>query len=171
MCVCVCVCVCMRMCSVVSNSSWPHGARQTLLSVKFSRQKFWSGLPSSRGSSWPRNWTCIFSIGRQILDHSATWEEIWLCTNLSFSGCVSQALLALPAACYPLLTGGQRKLSQETPPLPGLHLISVPLSKTAGNLLWGVCICMCAVCVHMHECSHLTVTPQERHRWSMPTTL
>ena len=165
-CVCVCVCVCVYACacSVVSNSLWPHGACQTLLSVEFSRQEFWSG-----GSSWPRNWTCIFSIGRQILDHSATWEEIWLCTNLSFSGWVSQAMLALPAACFPLLTGGQRKLSQEMPQLPELHLISVPLSKAAGSLLWSVCVC--SVCVHMHECSHLTVIPQECHMWSMPAAL
>ena len=28
----------------------------------------------SMGSSWPRDWTCVSCIGRQILYHWATWE-------------------------------------------------------------------------------------------------
>ena len=47
-CVCVCVCVCVRarMCSVMSDSatSWSV-AHQVPLSVEFSRQEYWSGLP------------------------------------------------------------------------------------------------------------------------------
>ena len=48
-CVCVCVCVCARMhglCSVMSDSAilWTV-AHQALLSMKFSRQEYWSGLP------------------------------------------------------------------------------------------------------------------------------
>ena len=46
----VCVCVCMY--SVVSDSLWPHGLKppgssacQILLSMEFSRQGYWSGLP------------------------------------------------------------------------------------------------------------------------------
>ena len=31
-------------------------------------------MPSSRGSSRPRDWTCISCIGRWILYHCATWE-------------------------------------------------------------------------------------------------
>ena len=35
-------------------------ARQTPLSLGFSRQEYWGGfMPSSRGSSWPRNWTQV----------------------------------------------------------------------------------------------------------------
>ena len=37
--VCVCVCVCVSH-SLVSDSLWPHG-----LSMKFSRQEYWSGWP------------------------------------------------------------------------------------------------------------------------------
>ena len=47
LCVCVCVFVCVS-CSVISDSSGPHGlyvARQALLSMGFSRQEYWSGLP------------------------------------------------------------------------------------------------------------------------------
>ena len=46
----MCVCVCMY--SVVSDSLWPHGLKppgssacQILLSMEFSRQGYWSGLP------------------------------------------------------------------------------------------------------------------------------
>ena len=47
MCVCVCVCVCMCVsCSVMSNFLQPHGLQcQAPLSVGFSRQEYWSGLP------------------------------------------------------------------------------------------------------------------------------
>ena len=45
----VCVCVCVRVCisrSVVSNSAIPFTvARQAPLSMAFSRQEYWSGLP------------------------------------------------------------------------------------------------------------------------------
>ena len=37
-------------------------AHQVLLSIGFSRHEYWNGLhamPSSKGSSWPRNWTCV----------------------------------------------------------------------------------------------------------------
>ena len=39
----------------------------------------WVAISSSRGSSWPRDWThvisCIFCIGRWILYH--TWKDAW----------------------------------------------------------------------------------------------
>ena len=38
----VCLCVCVCVCSVVSNSLW---APQAPLSMRFSRQEYWSGLP------------------------------------------------------------------------------------------------------------------------------
>ena len=34
----------------------------------------WVAMPSSRGSFWPRDWTCVSCIGRWILYHLATWE-------------------------------------------------------------------------------------------------
>ena len=40
------LCLCMLSHSVMSDSSWPHGLYPTrLLSMGFSRQKHWSGLP------------------------------------------------------------------------------------------------------------------------------
>ena len=38
----------------------------------------WVAMPSSRGSSWPRDWThisCISCIGRWALYHWTTWED------------------------------------------------------------------------------------------------
>ena len=43
--VCVCVCVCVLSRSVVSDSLQWIAACQTPLSMEFSRQKYWSGLP------------------------------------------------------------------------------------------------------------------------------
>ena len=40
-CICVCLCVCVCVCQLLSaDSLLPHG-----LSLKFSRQEYWSGLP------------------------------------------------------------------------------------------------------------------------------
>ena len=53
-------------------------ACQAPLSVGFSRQDYWSGLPfHTPRSSRPRNQShvsCIFWTGRLMLDHSAIWE-------------------------------------------------------------------------------------------------
>ena len=52
---CVCVCVCVS-CSVVSNSLRPHGlklVRLLSLSMEFSRQEYWSGLPFPSSGDLP----------------------------------------------------------------------------------------------------------------------
>ena len=36
----------------------------------------WVAISFSRGNSWPRNWTYVCGIGRQILYHWGTWE-VW----------------------------------------------------------------------------------------------
>ena len=48
-----------------------RGTREQIANMEFSRQEYWSGLPfsSSRGSSPPRDQTCISCIGRRILYH------------------------------------------------------------------------------------------------------
>ena len=38
------------------------------------RRLEWVAISSSRGSTWPRDQTCVSCIGRQILFHWATWE-------------------------------------------------------------------------------------------------
>ena len=54
-------------------------ARQAFLGNGISQARIleWVAMPSSRGSSWPKDWThisCISCIGRQILYHWATRE-------------------------------------------------------------------------------------------------
>ena len=82
MCVCVCVCVCVYVCAQLCptfcdpmDCSLPgfsvHGISQA-------RILEWVAISFSRGSSWPRDWTCmswVLSLGRWILYHCATWES------------------------------------------------------------------------------------------------
>ena len=75
------VCSITKLCLTFSTP-WT-GAHQAPLSMDFSRQEYWSGLPpgepSSRGSSWPRDWThisCVFCIHRQVLYHWAIREAL-----------------------------------------------------------------------------------------------
>ena len=49
-------CSAARSCSTLYN--------QAPLSMRFSRQRYWRGLPSSRGSPWPRHWTCLSCVSR-----------------------------------------------------------------------------------------------------------
>ena len=87
MCVCVCVCVCV--CCLVTKSCLtllPHGLVdcQAFLSVGFFRQEYWSELPfpSPGDLPWPRNWTHISCISRQILYHLGT-REVLVCVCLN----------------------------------------------------------------------------------------
>ena len=71
------VCVCVRSCfSRVRLWVTLWTAHHAPLSMRFSRQKYWSGLPfpSSRGSSRPRNWTHISVLAGRFFTSRATWE-------------------------------------------------------------------------------------------------
>ena len=75
------MCACVHSCSDISNSLWfPWTvALQAPLSMEFSRQEYWSGLPFPPPGDLPhpRKWTqvsCISCIGRCILYHWVTWE-------------------------------------------------------------------------------------------------
>ena len=65
----------MSSCSVVSNSSWPHGlvALQARLSMEFSRQEYWSGLPFPPPGDLPdpeiKPMTHVSCIGRWVVYH------------------------------------------------------------------------------------------------------
>ena len=75
-------CICMCMLShfqlfatpgtVAHQASLVHG-------IFLARILEWVAISSSRGSSWPRDWTHIFFIDRPILYHWATWEPITHC--------------------------------------------------------------------------------------------
>ena len=73
-------CMC-AIASVMSDSATTWSvAHQAPLSLGFSRQEYWSGLPCSfRGSSWCRvlTWVSYVScIGGRFFTTSATWEAL-----------------------------------------------------------------------------------------------
>ena len=76
MCVCVCVCVCVRVLSHVQLFAAPWIiAHQAPLSMEFSRQEHWSGLPFPSPGDLPDPGIKFVScIGRQTLYHCSTWE-------------------------------------------------------------------------------------------------
>ena len=93
---------CMLSCSTVSDFLWPRGLQrpQASLSTGLSRQEHWiiQTISSSRGSSWPRDGTCIYC--RWILYHlrhqgspatsrvgSFPLLVLWLSPRLTFSNC------------------------------------------------------------------------------------
>ena len=66
----------------------------------------WVAISSSRGSSWPREWTCISCItciGRSILYHWATWEALQ-CQNNNY-----QSRIISPWTWDSLLVSHSRK--------------------------------------------------------------
>ena len=82
--VCKCVCVRARVCVLsrvrFSGNPWTVD-RQAPLSMEFSRQEYWRGLPFSTPGIWrglpfstPGIFPCISCFGRQILYHCTTWE-------------------------------------------------------------------------------------------------
>ena len=75
------------VCSVMSDSWQPYVICQASLSMGFSRQEYWSGLPFPPPRDLPDSgiFSCISCIDRQILYHGATWEAYQLCQSVPFS--------------------------------------------------------------------------------------
>ena len=78
---------CMLSCSVVSHSLWPTVCSppgSSVPGILHARILEWVAMPSSKGCSQPRDQThisCGSCIGRCVLYHRATWEELprgWL---------------------------------------------------------------------------------------------
>ena len=69
---------CLTLCNPIDCSlpgSSDHGIFQATILE-------WVAISYSRGSSWPRDQTCVFClswIGRQILYHCTTWEALKRC--------------------------------------------------------------------------------------------
>ena len=70
----VCMLCCGRLFVTPGTVALPYP-----LSMDFSRQEYWSGfvISYSRGSSLPRDRTCVSCISGWILYHWATWEAHW----------------------------------------------------------------------------------------------
>ena len=87
-----CVCVCARArarmhvqsCLTLCNPMDCSPLSSSVYGIFQGRILEWVAMPSSRGSSRPRDQICIFCIGRQILYHCDTWEASVLLRILEF---------------------------------------------------------------------------------------
>ena len=73
---------CPKICYLINCSSLGssvHGIFQA-------RILKWVAISFFRGYSWPKDWSCVFCIGRQIPYHWATWEapSVWVPAFNSF---------------------------------------------------------------------------------------
>ena len=85
----------------------------------------WITISSSRGSSWPRDWTHVSCIGSQILYHYATWEAHTQCwVHIISSSCV----LIFPSCVFSNSTQH---------PLPILSCLWDIHLETSKLLSWG----------------------------------
>ena len=97
-----CIHVCVHVCSVMSDSATPWAAAfQAPLSVEFSKQEYWSGVPFPPPGdiSQPRDQThfsCVSCIGRQILYH---WSHLKSLSMSTFSSKVWGTHQASPELC------------------------------------------------------------------------
>ena len=99
----------------------------------------WAAIPSSRGSSWPSNWTHVSyasSFGRRVLYHWATREALW--------GPISQLYKADPVPPFkakpsPHLSGLLQDLLQEDKEVarvPAHQLLQAPAVQTQPSWKW-----------------------------------
>ena len=70
-CVCVCVCTCThaQLCPALCNTMDCSPPCSSVCGIILAGILEWIATPSSRGSSWARDWTHISCIGRWILYH------------------------------------------------------------------------------------------------------
>ena len=84
----VCVCVCARSvalsCLTLCDPMYCNPPGFSVYGNSQTRILEWVAISFSRGSSWPRDWTCVSFIGRQVLYH---------CTNLDISTWLSTCAL------------------------------------------------------------------------------
>ena len=80
--VCVCLCLCVLLgqsCLILGNPMDCGPSGSSVHGILQARILEWIALSYSRGSSQPRDWTCVscgFCIGRWILYHWATREVL-----------------------------------------------------------------------------------------------
>ena len=73
------LCVPVNACSAMPDSLSPMDCSppdSSVHGILQARILEWVAIPFSSRSSWPRDWTCISCIGRQVLYHWASWEAL-----------------------------------------------------------------------------------------------
>ena len=116
----------------------PMTVDQVPLSMGFSWQEYWSGLPFStpEESSWPRDGThisCVSCIGRWVLYHYTIW--------ISIGRILCQPLIPVHLCCFfsPPHPSIENYLSET--PLDNLCNISEILFNHVDPSLWCQCLC------------------------------
>ena len=79
----MCVCakslqLCPTLCDLMEGNL-PGSSVHGILEARILE---WVAMLSSRGSSWPRDWTCISclpALGGEFFTTSTTWEALWNC--------------------------------------------------------------------------------------------
>ena len=75
-----CCCLVAKSCATLL---WPHGPHgSSVHGISQARRLEWVAISFSRGSSQPRDWTCISCIGRWILHHRVTGEPVHTQTTM-----------------------------------------------------------------------------------------
>ena len=69
--------LCPTLCDPIDNSPSGSSVQGILQAME------WVAISYSRGSSRPRDRTCISCIGRRILYHCTTWETLRICINVN----------------------------------------------------------------------------------------
>ena len=104
---CVCAQLCLTLCDPMDCS--PSGS--SVHGIFQARILEWVAISFSRGSSWPRDWTCvswIFSIGRWILYHWASWKAMY-CTRATKKKTSSISFVSWRSCTVPGLWNTRRK--------------------------------------------------------------
>ena len=69
-----CACLVSQSCLTLCNHMGCSPPGSSVCGLSQTRILEWVAITLSRGSSWPRDQTCISCIGRWILYHWVTWE-------------------------------------------------------------------------------------------------
>ena len=140
---CACMCMLSHFIHVQLFATPWTVACQAPISMEFSRQEYWSGLPCppfSRGSSQPRDRTCISTtpaLEAGFLTISATWEGIYTCACML--SCVW--LFVTPLNCSLIGSRVMEYTRQE-------HRNGLLLPSFIYTYIY-IYVCVC-VCVYVH---------------------
>ena len=73
---CCCCSLVVKPCPTLCNPMDCSPPGSSVYGISQAKILEWVAISFSRGSSWPRDWTPVFSIGRQILYHWTTKEVL-----------------------------------------------------------------------------------------------
>ena len=94
----------------------------------------WVAISSSRGSSWPRNWTCVSCIGRQIL-----YQSHLASSSALPSACLDPSLLLSPQPMpIPWPPSHPSEPSQTSSFIKSFLIAPIPSAMDMNRLFWNL---------------------------------